>query len=341
MTDVAAGSLSLPGRWRAALRTGSPAPGPIDPVTRWLVLTRASVLPMTATAGAIAGLLAVHHPRANWALFALAFAGILLAHAANNLMNDLFDSDVGLDTAAYPRALYAPHPILSGMISRRGLIVASLIVNVLDLAIGLTLVAYRGWTIMAFALAGFVLSAAYTAPPLRLKKHGLGEIDVAIVWGPLMVGGVYFATTGEVSGMVIVTSIPYALLCVAVLMGKHIDKIEWDEREGVRTLPVLLGESSSRAVTRGLLVMFYLGLAFAVGAGALPWPAFIALGALPAAGRPWKALGHKKPKEPPPRFPVWPLWFAPLIFLHTRRAGALLVLGLAIAAIAGIEAPGL
>ena len=341
MTEVAAGSSSLPTRWRAALRTGSPPPGAIDPVTRWLVLTRASVLPMTATAGAIAGLLAVHHPEANWALFALAFVGILLAHAANNLMNDLFDSDVGLDTAAYPRALYAPHPILSGMISRRGLVVAALIVNLLDLAIGLVLVAYRGWVIAAFALGGFLLSAAYTAPPLRLKKHGLGELDVAIVWGPLMVGGVYFATTGEISMLVVVTSIPYALLCVAVLMGKHIDKIEWDEPAGVRTLPVLLGESTSRAFTRALLVMFYLGVAFGVGVGALPWPALLALGALPTAGRPWKALGYPKPKEPPPRFPVWPLWFAPLVFLHTRRAGALLVLGLAVAAIAGIEAPGL
>ena len=341
MTEVANPTVSLPGRWRAALRTGSPPPGPVDAVTRWIVLTRASVLPMTASAGAIAGLLAVHHPNSDWFLFSLAFVGILLAHAANNLMNDLFDSDVGLDTAAYPRALYAPHPILSGMISRRGLIVATLIVNLLDLAIGLVLVAFRGWGVAAFALAGFFLSAAYTAPPLRLKKHGLGELDVAIVWGPLMVGGVYYATTGHISTMVIITSIPYALLCVSVLMGKHIDKIEWDEREGVRTLPVLLGESTSRALTRALLVMFYLGLSFAVGVGALPWPALLALGALPTAGRPWQALGRPKPKEPPPRFPVWPLWFAPLAFLHTRRAGALFVLGLAIAAVAGIEPVGL
>ena len=341
MTDLAAPSVPLPTRWRAALRTGSPPPGAIDPVTRWLVLTRASVLPMTATAGAIAGLLAVRHPDSNWVLFALAFAGILLAHAANNLMNDLFDAEVGLDTAAYPRALYAPHPILSGMISRRGLMAAALVVNLLDLAIGLALVYYRGWAIAAFALGGFLLSAAYTAPPLRLKKHGLGELDVAIVWGPLMVGGVYYATTGEIPALVVLASIPYALLCVAVLMGKHVDKIEWDAREGVRTLPVLLGEPASRALTRGLLVAFYIGLVAAVGVGALPWPALLALGALPSAKRPWKALGHPKPAEPPPRFPVWPLWFAPLTFLHTRRAGALLVLGLAIAAVAGVEASGL
>lgn len=41
--------------------------------------------------------------------------GIVLAHVANNLMNDLWDLEVGTDSEAYPRALYAPHPVLSGV----------------------------------------------------------------------------------------------------------------------------------------------------------------------------------------------------------------------------------
>ena len=44
-------------------------------------------------------------------------------------------------------------------------------------------------------------------------------------------------------------------------------------------------------------------------------------------------LARPKPAEPPRNFPVWPLWFAPIAFLHTRRAGALLVLGLLAAAV--------
>ena len=39
------------------------------------------------------------------------------------------------------------------------------------------------------------------------------------------------------------------------------------------------------------------------------------------------------PDEPPPNFPVWPLWYAALAWLHVRQAGALLVLGLAIGAV--------
>jgi len=89
------------------------------------------------------------------------------------------------------------------------------------------------------ALAGFVLSYAYTAPPLRLKKIGLGEPDVLVVWGPLMVGGTYFSATGSVPWQVLVASVPYGLLCTTVLMGKHVDKIPYDAPSGTNTLPVL------------------------------------------------------------------------------------------------------
>ena len=53
--------------------------------------------------------------------FALAVIGLVVAHAANNMINDYFDLGGGVDTAAYVRAQYAPHPILSGLISKEGL----------------------------------------------------------------------------------------------------------------------------------------------------------------------------------------------------------------------------
>ena len=338
MTELAApATTSVLARWRHILRTSNPPEGELDTVSRWLVLTRAAVLPMTITAGIVGGLLAVGHG-VRLELFALAMVGIVLAHMSNNLMNDLFDLEAGSDTKEYPRALYAPHPILSGMISRRGLATASLVVNVLDLGILVVLAAERGWPVVAFALGGFFLSVAYTTPPLRLKKRGLGELDVLIVWGPLMVGGTYYAAVGNIPWQVIAASLPYGLLCTAVLMGKHIDKIEWDAPQGIKTLPVLLGEKTSRHFTQGLMVAFYVSVVALVIAGALPWPALAALAALPALVKVWKPFGQPRPDAPPRGFPVWPLWFAPIAFLHTRRAGALLILGLAVAAIFGIRA---
>ena len=107
--------------WRYAALTTNPPHGHVDFVTRAIVITRAAVLPMTLFAGLVAGLLAVRQPGFAWGWFLLALLGILLAHVANNVMNDLFDTEVGQDTAAYPRAQYAPHPILAGLTTRRQL----------------------------------------------------------------------------------------------------------------------------------------------------------------------------------------------------------------------------
>src|SRR5947209_10523470 len=198
-------------RGRHALSTINPPSGELDGVSRWLVITRAGVLPMTLTAGALAGLLAVRHHgfAAGWS--ALAFAGIVLAHVSNNLLNDLFDTDTGLDTGEYPRALYAPHPILSGMISRRGLVTAAAAVTASGLAIMVVLTIARGWVVLALGLGGGLLNVAYTAPPLRLKKRGLGELDVLLVWGPLMIAGTYYSAIGSLPWQVWPASIPYGL----------------------------------------------------------------------------------------------------------------------------------
>jgi 1,4-dihydroxy-2-naphthoate octaprenyltransferase len=327
---------NLAGNWKYVLATTNPPPGRLDPVSKWLYLTRAGVLPMTLVAAAVAGLLAVYRDAdVAWGWFALASVGIVLAHMANNLMNDLFDLEVGTDRADYPRNLYSPHPVLSGVITRRGLAACALVVNLLCLAIMIVLTLVRGWPIVAFALGGFLLSSAYTAPPLRLKKHGLGEPTVLVVWGPLMVGGVYYAATGTIPGAVVLASLPYALLCTTVLMGKHIDKIPWDEADGTHTLPVILGEARARHVTQAMFVTFYVSVGALVIAQVLPVASLLVALSLPVVRRTWTAYSRPKPAESPVYNPVWPLWFAAMSFLVTRRAGGLLVLGLIVGAIVG------
>ncbi|HEY4632641.1 MAG TPA: prenyltransferase, partial [Candidatus Limnocylindrales bacterium] len=221
--------------WKEILETANPpATRPLDTVGKWLVITRAAVFPMTIWSGLIGGLLAVEAARTvggapvDWGLFLLSVVGLVLAHAANNMINDYFDTTGGVDTEDYVRALYAPHPILSGWVTKRQLEVAILVVNAVCAAIMLYLTAVRGPLIIAFALAGLFVSVFYVAPPIRLKHHGLGEPGVFIVWGPLMIGGTFLAATGTIEPWVLLVSVPYALLVTSVLFGKHIDKIEAD-----------------------------------------------------------------------------------------------------------------
>jgi 1,4-dihydroxy-2-naphthoate polyprenyltransferase len=316
--------------WRHAWQTTNPPEsGVVDSVTRWLVVTRAGVLPMTLISGIVAALLAWAAPVAvDWFNITLAVVGIVLAHLANNLMNDLSDTDAGADTADYPRALYAPHPILSGLVTRRQLVTGILVCQLVCLAIMITLIVRVDWWIAFFALTGLFLSWAYTAPPLRLKKVGLGELDVLLVWGPLMVGGVYYAGVGSMSWQVLAAATVYALLPTTVLMGKHIDKLRYDAPAGTRTLPVLLGEPRAKRATQVMMVGYYVGIVALVAAQAIGWPALLTLGALPLLVRSLRQFSRPTPAEPPENYPVWPLWWAPIAFVHTRRAGGLLLIGL-------------
>lgn len=320
---------SLLENWREVLLTSNLSAGrTMDPVSRWLILTRASVLPMTLTSGLIGGLLAAASPNPHWGAFALSLVGLTVAHACNNLMNDYFDFRGGVDTSASPRALYAPHPVLAGWITEQGLRRAILLLNAIGLAILLVLYAARGWPVAAFALAGFLVSFFYVAPPIRLKHRGLGEPGVFVVWGPLMIGGTYFVTTGELPAWVWAASIPHAILVTTVLIGKHIDKFEHDTARGVATLPVLLGEKPALRLNQALMVSYYVVVAALVAAGVLGLWVLLVFASVPLLVRMLKLYSAPKPDRPPARYPIWPLWYVASAFLLTRRAGGLFVLGL-------------
>jgi len=320
--------------WGEILRTQNLSSGKtVDAGSRWLLITRASVFPMTILSGAIGGLLAVGAPGADAGLFAVALLGLVVAHAANNMINDYFDLEGGVDSASYVRAQYAPHPVLGGLISKRGLLAAIAVANAIDLLVLLYLMDARGPAMAIFALSGLFISVFYVAPPLKLKHRGLGEPGVFLVWGPLMVGGTYYATAGTIEPWVLAASLPYALLVMSVLMGKHVDKLEADSAKGIRTLPVLLGRERALQLTRALMIAFFALTAALVAGGVLGLWALLTLAALPTALRVLAVYRRPPPDEPPRNYPLWPLWYVSWAFVLTRSAGGYLVLGLALNAL--------
>jgi len=343
MSQTAAGSAparggfgSLVRNWTTVINTSNlPRGASMDPVSKWLIITRASVFSMTITSGLIGGLLAAQTDDVSisWWFFALAMAGLVLAHAANNMINDYFDTTGGVDDPLYPRAQYMPHPLLSNLISKRGLITAILAVNVVDAAIMLYLTSERGPLVLLFALLGLFISVFYVAPPIVLKRRGLGEIGVLIVWGPLMIGGTYFIAAGEIAPWVWAACAPYSLVVMCVLIGKHLDKFDVDSAKGIRTLPVLLGYSLSRRLNQVLMAAFYVVVAALILTGTLGvWVALVLL-ALPRFAQVMGIYNRERPEEPPPNYPIWPLWYVAWAMSVNRVAGGLLVLGLLLDAI--------
>jgi len=304
----------------------------LDAVSRWLIATRSVVFVMTVNSVIIGGLLYVLHAgfSAGFLLpFALVVLGLVFAHAASNLFNDYWDAKHGIDTSKdYFRPAYMPHPSLSGMMSSQGLFSLGIVHLVGMVAIAAYFVELRGPLVLVFAGLGVLFLVLYAGGPLPLKRIGLGEPAVFVVWGPLMVGGTFYVLSGILPGWVVIASIPYAVSVTTVLFGKHMDKIEYDTKLGVRTVPVILGESATKTALKALVTIAYLAVVGLVVTRYLPVWSLISLLALPRASQLFRALSEPRPKEAPPGAIMWPIWYLGFVFNHNRRFGALYVFGL-------------
>jgi 1,4-dihydroxy-2-naphthoate octaprenyltransferase len=306
--------------------------GTLDAVSRFLYSARSVILVISAQAALIAGLLALAGREFHGLHFVLVLVGLVVAHMISNLSNDYFGYKRGHDTPDSPRMRYTVHPLASGVLEPRVLVAGLAILAAIGGAIAAWLILERGWLAAAFVAAGVALMFLYDAAPVPLKSIGLGEPAVFLVWGPLMIGGGYAAITGHVSADVFYASIPYGLGVMSILTGKHIDQMEFDARQGNRTLPVLLGESAARALNLVTIVSIYVAIAVLIALGSLtPFAALAGL-ALPRALRAVSVMSRPRPAAPPPGYVGWPLWYHRACLEHNRLFGWAYIAGLAVAA---------
>jgi 1,4-dihydroxy-2-naphthoate octaprenyltransferase len=299
----------------------------------WWMAVRPCVFPMTLIAVLIGILLAAATGPFGFAqagLALLVLIGSVAAHAGNNLLNDYIDVHEGIDRVGYFRTEYAPHPILSGQLTKNQVLFGAAVLHAIDLVVLIVLIAVAGWGIAAFALAGLFLSIAYVAPPFSFKRRGLGEATAAIVWGPLMIVGAYYALRGDAPASIWLLSLPYGILVGAVLVGKHLDKLPQDSEKGVGTLPVRLGVERSRQLVVWLVHLFLISVGALVVTGVTgPW-VLLALLALPRLRLLHLVYANPRPAQPPEGYPVWPLWYVAFAMTFVRTAGGFFVLGLMI-----------
>lgn len=300
----------------------------LDVVSKWLISTRAAVLIMTFISAAIAGLLALRAGQFDVVRWLMLVIGLIFAHATNNLLNDLTDYSRGVDTDNYYRTQYGPQPLEQGLWSRKTHLLYAAVTGLIALAAGVYLVAVSGILALWLLLAGAVFVLFYTYP---LKYIGLGEIAVLLVWGPLMIGGGYYVITGQWDWYVALASLAYALGPTTVIFGKHIDKLQQDKEKGIRTLPVILGETRSRYVVLGMIALQYLSVITLVAVGYFSPVMLIVLLAwyyLPPVIR---VFSQPRPVEKPKDerlAAAWPLYFVAAAFYQNRSYGLLLLVGL-------------
>jgi len=259
---------------------------------RFFLATRLPFLTATLVPVALGIAAAATQHRFNLGLAALTLLGAVAVHLGLNVANDVFDATSGADEYNVNPTLFSggSRVIQYGLVSLRQMIAISAVAYAAAIAIGLYLASVAGWGLLWLGLAGVLISFFYTAPPLRLVHHGLGEPATALGFGPIMVLGAYYVQTGHYALQPLVLSIPVALLVMLILYANEIPDRVADARAGKRTLVVRL---SRKVVLQGYGVaaaLAYLALVVGVVAGLLPWPTLAALLTIPLAVKTLRGL---------------------------------------------------
>ena len=303
----------------------------LDVISKWLIATRSGVTLVTVYTCVIAGLLAWRDDFFSFFPWLILTIGLFIAHGTNNLLNDYTDFSRGVDKDNYFRTQYGVHPLVQGFWDKKTQLHWFMVSGVIAFLSGVFALFYTHFDPLVIGL--FILGALvllfYTYP---LKYLGLGELAIFLIWGPIMVVGVYVVLSQGITDniwYVALAGVPFGLSVASVNVGKHIDKSKEDKAKGVGTLPVRIGEKAARYLNIAILVLIYAVVVYLVFIPQYFTPLmlliFFAIKRLILAV---KILSKPRPEAAPPNFPFWPTWFAAFNFNHNRMVGGLFILAL-------------
>jgi len=306
----------------------------LDVVSKWLIATRSAVTAVTVYSCIIAGFLAWRDGYFSWLPWIVLTIGLFIAHGTNNLLNDYTDFSRGVDNNNYFRTQYGVHPLVQKFWSKSIQIQWFLVSGVLATLSGVYALFYTGFNpyiIAVFAFGALVL-LAYTYP---FKYWGLGELAIFLIWGPIMIGSVYFVLAlgngGDMSNLfkVALAGVPFGLSVASINIGKHIDKLDDDKKMGIGTFPVRVGQTVARYVDILSIVLAYGVIVYLVATGYFSTMMLIVVFAGQRAMYAIFALAKPRPDGAPKGFEAfWPTWFSGFCFYHNRSFGGLFILGI-------------
>jgi 1,4-dihydroxy-2-naphthoate octaprenyltransferase len=256
----------------------------------WLALrtTRLPFLSATVVPVLLGIAVAASDGAFTWWTALLTVVGAAFAHLAINVTNDIFDTLSGADEANTTPTQFSggSRVAIYDLVSVRGLVGVAVALFAVAAVIGLGLVIVTGsLTLLWIGIAGIAIGVAYTAPPLKLVYRGLGELAVALGFGPIMLLGAYVVQTGRLAWEPAVLSIVPGILVALILFVNEIPDRRSDAQAGKRTLPARFPPEAVRTAYLVVALAAFVVIAAGVGGGILPWPTLIALAAVPLVFR--------------------------------------------------------
>ena len=264
----------------------------------------------------------------SWIAAVASLVGVAMLHLAMNLLDDWFDYKEGSAEARLKvsnegfRGRMVKYPYLtSGEATSGQLLGASAVFFGIALLMGIVVIAVRGWNILYWMAAAMIIGVSYSGGPLKLGFRGLGEAVIFIMFGPLMMSGIYYAVTGDFGWKILLLSTAVGLLVTNIVYSHSVLDSVPDMKMGKKTMAHLMGSEKGQIVFSAFLnVGPYLLVALGVALGILHWAYLAVLAVLPVSVWLVRSLDdfvmHREvPIEPKP-------WMGPMgDFDAYRKAG--------------------
>jgi 1,4-dihydroxy-2-naphthoate octaprenyltransferase len=232
----------------------------------------------SASSMILGGAIAAWQGPFSWGWMLAVVLGIFFIEAAKNASGEIFDWDSGTDQAITDteRTPFSggKRVLVDGLMTRRQCAVMAAAFYALGIGAGLAIVLLREPRVLWFGVVGIALAFFYHAPPLSLSYRGLGEVAVAVAYGPVIACGTYLVQRHDISREVIAASVPLGLAIMAFLWINEFPDARADAAAGKRTLVVRLGRPKAARAFAVLVAVTYSAVAV-----------------LPVTGLPLGALG--------------------------------------------------
>ena len=216
-------------------------------MTNWYKNSRPISLPQSMLPALTAVALSYGQGDFSWIAAIASVIGVAFLHLGVNLLDDWFDFRVGSAEARQKvanegfRGRMVKYPYLtSGEATPRQLLVATGCFMLAAAVMGAVVIAVRGWMIMGWVAAALVIGISYSGGPLKLAFRGLGEIAVFLMFGPLMMTGIYYSVTGELDWKISWLSIAVGFLVTNIVYSHSVLDAVPDEKMGKKTMAHLM-----------------------------------------------------------------------------------------------------
>ena len=121
---------------------------------------------------------------------------------------------------------------------------------------GTVVLLVRGWMILGWVVAGLIIGVSYSGGPLKLGFRGLGELVIFIMFGHLMMSGVYYAITGTLDWKIISLSVAVGLLVTNIVYSHSVLDAVPDKKMGKKTMAHLMGSKKGQIAFSAMLNTF-------------------------------------------------------------------------------------